>query len=149
MRKSTLYILFAIILLIAGGAIYAYKEYNRTVKDIAGIVPAFTLTSDALVNDFTKNDSIANINYLGKTIALSGKVKAIEKDESGFFTVILGDTATSTSIRCSMDSAYNNDAIALKEGAQINVKGICTGYNKDEMGLGADIILNRSYIIKQ
>ena len=147
-RKSTKYILVA--LLVVGGAIgrYGYKEYNRTAKDIALVTPAFTLSSSAIINDYTTNDSLANAKYLGKTIAVSGKLKTVDKDENGFYTVVIGNTTSSTSVRCSMDSAHNNEAINLKEGTQINVKGICTGYNKDEMGLGADIILNHSFINK-
>ncbi len=147
-RKSTKYFLLA--LLVIGGAIgiYGYKEYNRTAKDIETITPSFIISSEALINDFTNNDSIANAKYLGKTVAVNGKLKAIDKDENGFFTIVLGDTTSSTSVRCSMDSAHNNEAINLKEGTPINVKGICTGYNKDEMGLGSDIILNHSCINK-
>jgi tRNA_anti-like len=147
-RKSTQYILLALIVIAVGLGIYGYKEYNRTAKDIALVNPSFTITSNTIINDFTKNDSIANTKYLGKTIALSGNLKAIDKDENGFFTLVLGDTSSTTSVRCSMDSVHNNEAASLKEGNQINIKGICTGYNKDEMGLGADIILNHSCINK-
>jgi tRNA_anti-like len=147
-RKTTKYILLVLLVLIAIAGVYAYKEYNRTAKDIATITPAFTLSSEAIVNDFTKNDSTANAKYLGKAIALSGTLKFIDKDENGFYTVVMGDTASTTSVRCSMDSIHNNEASALKKGTQINVKGICTGFNKDEMGLGADIILNHSCIYK-
>jgi tRNA_anti-like len=147
-RKSTKYILLTLIVIAVAGGIYGYKEYNRTAKDIALVSPSFTISSNTIVDDFTKNDSIANAKYLGKTIAINGLLKTIDKDENGFFTIVMGDTTSSTSVRCSMDSAHNNEASALKEGSQISVKGICTGYNKDEMGLGADIILNHSCINK-
>jgi tRNA_anti-like len=147
-RKSTQYILLTFLVIAVAGIIYGYKEFNRTAKDIALVIPSFTISSNTIIDDFTKNDSIANVKYLGKTIDIKGLLKTIDKDENGFFTIVMGDTTSSTSVRCSMDSAHNNEASALKEGSQINVKGICTGYNKDEMGLGADIILNHSCIIK-
>lgn len=147
-RKSTIYILLGIVAFAAGAGMYAYKEYNRTAKDIATIAPAFTVSSNALVNDFTTNDSLANAKYLGKTIAVNGLLKTIDKDENGFYTLVIGDSTSSSSVRCSMDSAHNNETTNLKEGTQIHVKGICTGYNKDELGLGADIILNHSCITK-
>jgi hypothetical protein len=147
-RKSTQYILLALLIIAGIGGIYGYKEYNRTAKDIALVAPAFTTSSNVIVDEFTKNDSIANVKYLGKTIAINGLLKTIDKDENGFFTIVMGDTTSSTSVRCSMDSIHNNEASSLKAGTQINVKGICTGYNKDEMGLGADIILNHSCINK-
>jgi hypothetical protein len=142
------YFLLAIVVMIIAIAFYAYKEYNRTAKDIATTTPAFTVTSAAIINEFTKTDSIANAKYLGKTLAINGNLKTVEKDESGNYTIVLGDTINTTSVRCSMDSAHNNEASALKEGATVNIKGVLTGFNKDEMGLGADIILNRSCVTK-
>jgi DNA/RNA endonuclease YhcR with UshA esterase domain len=142
------YFLLAIVLMIIAIAFYAYKEYNRTAKDIAITTPAFTVTSAAIINEFTQNDTIANAKYLGKTIALNGNLKTVDKDESGNYTIVLGDTTNTTSVRCSMDSAHNNEASTLKEGASVNIKGVLTGFNKDEMGLGADIILNRSCVTK-
>ncbi len=147
-RKSTQYILLAFLLIAVAGGIYGYKEYNRTAQDIVSVKAAFIITSNDIINDFTKNDSIANKKYLGKTIAIIGFIKTIDKDENGFFTVVIGDSSSTTSVRCSMDSIHNNEGISLKEGTKINVKGICTGYTKDEMGLGADIILNHSCINK-
>jgi hypothetical protein len=147
-RKSVQFILYALMLLAAGAGFYGYKEYNRTAKDIAGITPAFTLSSEAIINEFTKADTLANTKYLGKTIALNGPLKSVDKDDNGFFTVVIGDTISTTSVRCSMDSIHNNEANILKLGTQVNIKGICTGYTQDEMGLGADIILNHSCVIK-
>ncbi len=145
-RKSTRYIFLALLVAGIAGGIYGYREYHRANKDIALLQPAFTISSGILIEDFTKNDSAANIKYLGKTLAVNGLLKTVDKDENGFFTVVLGDTASSASVRCSMDSMHNSEAVKLKAGAIINIKGICTGYTKDEMGLGADIILNHSCI---
>ncbi len=147
-RKNVKYILLALALIIAGAAFYGYKEYNRTNKDIAIITPSFKTTSTELINEFTKNDTVANTKYLDKTIALNGNIKSIDKDENGFFTIVIGDTSSTTSVRCSMDSVHNMEASTLKEGTLVNVKGICTGFIKDELGIGADIILNRSCINK-
>jgi tRNA_anti-like len=147
--KKLYSILLILLLLIIVGAIYGYKEYNRTAKDIKKQKPDFELNFNSMLNDFTQNDSIANAKYIGKVIAINGLLKTADKDEHGFFTLVIGDTTTSTSIRCSMDSMYNNDAIGLKNGTPINVKGIYTGYNKDELGLGADIILNHSCVYNE
>jgi tRNA_anti-like len=147
--RSAKIILFAVIAAVIGVGVYGYEEYNRTVKDIATITPAFTTSGIAIVEEFTKNDSIANAKYLGKTIAIDGTLKSVDKDENGFYTVVIGDTISTTSVRCSMDSAHNMEASSLKEGTKINVKGICTGFSKDDTGLiGSDIMLNHSCINK-
>jgi tRNA_anti-like len=147
--RSKKIILLAILAAVIGVGVYAYEEYNRTAKDIATVAPTFSVTSTAIIEEFTKNDSIANAKYIGKTIAIDGTLKSIDKDENGFCTVVMGDTTNSTSVRCSMDSAHNNEASALKEGTPVNVKGICTGFSKDDTGLiGSDIMLNHGCINK-
>jgi tRNA_anti-like len=150
--RSKKIILFAIIAAVVGVGVYAYEEYNRTAKDIATIAPAFSVTSSAMIEEFTKNDSIANAKYLGKTIAVNGSLKNIDKDENGFYTLVLGDSTNSTSVRCSMDSAHNKEAIEFGDafkGVKINIKGICTGFSKDDTGLiGSDIMLNHGCINK-
>jgi hypothetical protein len=47
-----------------------------------------------------------------------------------------------------MDSAHQQDATLLAIGSSAMMRGVCTGYNKDEMGLGSDIILNRCVVVK-
>jgi tRNA_anti-like len=151
--RSAKIILFAIIAAVVGVAVYAYEEYNRTAKDIATITPAFNVTSAAMIEEFTKNDSIANAKYIGKTISIDGAIKSIDKDENGLYTLVFGDSTNSTSIRCSMDSAHNKEAVELADaakGVKINVKGTCTGFSKDDTGLiGSDIMLNHSCINKK
>ena len=63
----------------------------------------------------------------------------------GFYSVVLGDTASMSSVRCSIDSVHSNEAAAVKKGSIIAVKGICTGFNADEL-LGSDVILVRSVV---
>jgi len=53
------------------------------------------------------------------------------------------------SVRCSIDSNFTSQAAGITAGSPIIIKGICTGYNADELGLGADIILNRCVAIKK
>ena len=52
-----------------------------------------------------------------------------------------------SSVRFSMDSIHNAQAASLVKGTKAVLKGICTGYNADEM-LGSDLILNRAVIEK-
>lgn len=50
-----------------------------------------------------------------------------------------------SSVRCSIDSIHSNEAAVIQPGSLIAVKGICSGYNADEM-LGSDVILVRSAV---
>jgi hypothetical protein len=44
-----------------------------------------------------------------------------------------------------MDSVHNNEAAILQKGTHATMKGICTGFNKDEL-LGSDVILIRCVV---
>lgn len=147
MRKKT--ILWLIVLLaLAFSGWYIYKEYTRSNKDLTKIKADISITAAALVKEYEINDSSANKKYSGKIIETEGSVKSIEKDDKGDYTVVLGDTAGMSSIRCSMDTIHQQDAARLTVGSSAVIRGVCTGFNKDEMGLGSDVFLNRSVIIQ-
>jgi hypothetical protein len=138
-------ILLAILLIIVAAAIYMYKEFNRTNTNIASESSAYTVTADELIKEFIHNDSLANNKYAGKIILVKGVVKDMSKDERGYYTVSLGNAAVMSSIRCSIDSIYSGTALSVKPGMNVNIKGNCTGYNKDEL-LGLDVLLNRCLV---
>ena len=73
----------------------------------------------------------------------SEKVSEIIKDEKGFYTVVIGNPSTQSSVRCSIDSIYAVKINDLKTGNKVIIKGICSGYNSDEL-LGSDVMLVRS-----
>ncbi|MBL0233464.1 MAG: hypothetical protein IPQ08_07340 [Chitinophagaceae bacterium] len=140
------YILLAVLVLVGGVAIYIYKEYNRKVKDTASLKTDFSLTAKILVDEFEKNDSLAGRKYLDKVIEVGGQVKDISKEDNGFLTVSLGDSTYSTSIRCSVDSTHSKELQLVKQNQLVLLKGICTGFNRDEL-LGSDVFLVRCVLI--
>ena len=75
---------------------------------------------------------------------MNGIIKGIEK-EGNEATIILGDTSSMSSVRCSMDTTNTANIASHKEGQLIKITGACTGFNKDEL-LGSDVILNRCVI---
>jgi hypothetical protein len=142
-RKKT--ILFSITLLIFVGGLLGYREYFRPNADIATMKPAFQVNSNGMIDEFSKNDIMATKKYLGKIVSIDGTVTKVEKDEKGYYTIVLGMQGNSSSIRCAVDTLHVAPMASLKEGQAVTVKGIFTGYNKDETGLlGSDIQLNRS-----
>ncbi len=150
MKRKKIIIWVIGILLIAGaaGGFYAYKEYNRKQKDTADLKADFTAPATAILDEYLKDEKAANAKYLGKVLKIDGLVKDLIKDDKGFYSVVLGDTASMSSVRFSMDSVHNAQAASLVKGTKAVLKGICTGYNADEM-LGSDLILNRAVIDKK
>jgi hypothetical protein len=125
--------------------IYAYYQYNRTNKTLVKIKPDFIVTAESVIKEFSDHETDANKKYLGKILLVNGMVKRVEKDDKGYYTLLVGDSVSPSSVRCSMDSVYSKAAAAYARGMQIKIKGNCTGFNADEL-LGSDLILNRCVI---
>jgi uncharacterized protein YyaL (SSP411 family) len=141
-KKLIIYIMMALLLVFGVVAAYIYKEYNRTHEDTAAIKSDYSLTAFSLIKEFEMDEPASNKKYWDKVILVDGMVKDLAKDDRGLYSVILGDTDSMSSVRCSMDSIHNNEAATVKKGDRLAMKGICTGFNADEM-LGSDVILVR------
>lgn len=137
-----------LIIAIGVGAWQGLREFNRTNQDMTEASAEVKVTSLDLIRSYEENDSLANRQYLGKILEVNGVINKIETDDNGFYTVVLGSTGSLSSVRCSMDSTHQADAANLQKGSSIALRGVCTGFNKDEMGLGSDVILNRCVVLK-
>lgn len=145
-KSKRKYIWPLIIILIGLGIWQGLKEYNRTNKDLKNVKADIKISAMDLINEYEKNDSASNKKYLDKVLEVTGIIKEVNTDDKGYFTVVLGDTGTMSSVRCSMDTAYQQHAAKLTAGSSTIVRGACTGFNKDEMGLGSDVIMNRCVV---
>jgi hypothetical protein len=141
-------ILAVILIAIVGGGWYGYKEYTRGVKDLSGVNADLRMSTPDLLNAYEKDQAQANAQFLDKVISVSGKVKKLEIDDKGDYTLVLGEANSLSSVRCSIDSAHQASAANLAEGSRVSVKGACTGFNSDEL-LGSDVVLNRCIIEKK
>ncbi len=147
-RKTTLIILSFLLLLAAGAVYYGYREYYRTNTSLERSTPNFTMAADELINSFSSDEKGANAKFLDRIIQVNGTIKSVDKDEKGYYTLVISNPTSMSSVRCSMDSLEMQKASLVKTDQTLAVKGICTGYNADEMGLGADVILNRCIIVE-
>jgi hypothetical protein len=144
-RKKIIWL--GILLIALGGAWYGYSEYSRSNKNYQHVKPDFSISASDLIHEYEAGDSAASLKYNGKAIEVSGNVKTIDKDEKGFYTITLGDSTSLSSVRCSMDTTHKDDAAGLIAGSSVTLRGACTGFYKDEMGLGSDVILNFCAVI--
>ena len=138
------YIAWSLILLLLAGFIYGYYEYNRQRADSKNLKPTFSVDAVALLQEFTSNEAASNKKYLGQNIIVevSGTIKDVVENEKGHYTVILGDTNSLSSVRCSMDTVYSAELTSLQRGVPATLKGNFNGFKADELGIGADIELN-------
>lgn len=146
-RKMIGYIIGLLLILGAGIAYYAYSEFNRKLKDTSSLRPDHQLNAEQLINEFEKNDSLATVAYMDQVVEVKGPIKESIIDEAGYLTLVIRENG-STSIRCSMDSAHSKEASDLKSGVLVSVKGICSGFNRDEL-LGSDVVLVRCVLVKK
>ncbi|MFZ9387597.1 MAG: OB-fold protein [Chitinophagaceae bacterium] len=144
-KKIIRYSLLLLLLVVSAAAFYIYREYNRTHTDTAKLRPDFSVSATSLISEFESNETGSNKKYWDKVLRVEGVVKEIARDEKGFYSVVLGDTAAMSAVRCSVDSQHHKEAAALQKGMTVAVKGICSGFNADEL-LGSDVILVRSVI---
>jgi hypothetical protein len=148
MKRNKIWRFMIILLIIIVAALlYLYKEYNRTNKDTAGLTPDYTVPASSIIKEFETDESLAGRKYTDKIILAHGFIKDLLKDDRGFYSVMLGDTTSMSSVKCSMDSIYNEMALTLQKGTYATVKGVCAGFNADEL-LGSDVILVRCVIDK-
>jgi tRNA_anti-like len=142
-------VVLLILVTIGFGAWQGYKEYYRLNRDLSTVDADIKISATDLIHDYEKNDSASNKKYLGKIVEVTGYVKDVKKDEVGNYTIVLGDSSGLSSVRCAVDTTHQQDAASLSIGSSAIVRGNCTGFNKDEMGLGSDVILNFGVVIKQ
>jgi uncharacterized protein YyaL (SSP411 family) len=144
-KKKILIILAALLVLAAAAGIYIYKEYNRTHKDTADLKPDYSMGATSLIKEFQADEKASNEKYWDKVMEVDGLIKDVIKDDRGFYSVVLGDTSSMSSVRCSMDSIHNGEAAVVQKGTYATMKGLCTGFNADEL-LGSDVILVRCVV---
>lgn len=137
-------LIIAVAVVIVAGVLYAFNEYSRKNKGLDSVKAELSTEASVLIKDFESNIEAANAKYLGKIIAVTGVIKAIE-DEPNSVTIILGDEQSISSVRCSIDTTYIDKVRSFNNGDTVTVKGNCTGFNEDDL-LGSDVILNRCVI---
>ena len=133
-------------------ALYLYKEYNRTNSDLLNLKADIETSASDLIKEFEAGDSAANKKYLDKIVELTGNVKKLEKDDAGDYTIVIGDTLSMSSVRCLSDTNHRSDAAIVKENSTITIRGVCTGFKKNELlgeNLGSDVELTRCVVIKK
>ena len=133
-KKIILIVLLVMALLVA---CYLVNLYNKPHINVAETTPKIELMAKTLLDDFQNDENVANLNYLGQIIQVKGTITSIENG-----TVTLGNSDSFGSIICNLSLEESKHILDLKEGQNISIKGICTGYLMD-------VILINSVIVKQ
>ena len=142
--KYKIILLATALIVIAAGA---YFYVNRKTQSLTDSNADFKISAVKFLEEYSSAQILSDKKYLGKVIQVEGNLKEIESDDKGSLTFVLGDLTSMSSVRCSIDTTVVIDESAYPVGTAVSLKGECTGFNADDLGLGADIVLNRSVII--
>lgn len=115
-----------LILLVAGGAL-AWYLFNLTYDDTAGIKPDYTVDANALIREFTGNDSLANAKYTEKIIRVNGQVSDMEQPSDTTVNIKMSDSTTGSYIIFAFQADQMAAARKLKPGDKTSIKGSCSG----------------------
>ncbi|MBC7776808.1 MAG: hypothetical protein H7246_15345, partial [Phycisphaerae bacterium] len=115
-----------ILLLILGlgliGAAIGFALWNKPHENMASSEAETTIEAATLFKEYNTDESAANGKYLGKTIAVTGKVKEISKTEGGPAKVTL-DTGDEFSVVCELDALSQHPRTDFPVGETVTLKG--------------------------
>lgn len=116
-----------------------WNKPHRNIKDATAIEINAIDLYQALSRDSIKTKSV----FVNKIVAVTGKVKQIQKNREGAQVILLQTNLPDASVNCTMEE--NNPKI--KQGDITEIKGNCIGYiNGDaDIGLPGDVFLTRCY----
>lgn len=135
--KKTVIILFVFSFLAA--LLTVYLMWNKPHSDMNKQAADIAITAEALFAAYEADEKAADKQYLGKILAVSGKVEQIQAGETN--TIILSSGSGLFGIRCELDT-HNKTAIPdYQPGDNITLKGTCSGY------LG-DVVLSRAVPVR-
>lgn len=132
-------LLVAILVIVLVAAGFGFYSYNKKPADIRTTSANYQLTAAALLEEFNKDETVANQKYVDKVLSVQGRVSEVKLDADGQATVILDCGDPMAAITCSF---YENEAGSLKNinvGTEITIKGKCTGKLMD-------VVLNKCSI---
>lgn len=121
------------ILGIAGALIIYFFVYNKPHPDYDQLKADYSLSAQALFQEFTTDNAAAQTKYNGKMVEITGPVSVMEPGDSLATIVFVfqkGDFGDE-GIRCTLLAKYNEMARKLQSGSHVTIKGYCTGFTGD------------------
>jgi hypothetical protein len=131
MRNKNVKKLIGILFIIGlSSLIIGYKMYNKPHINVAEKSVDITITANILIADFSSDETKANAKYLDKIIAVKGMVTEVEfNGEKAAISLQTSDDFGS--VICYLTEEDSKNSAQIKEGQEVVLKGICTGFLMD------------------
>jgi hypothetical protein len=123
MSKRIVIILFLVLACIIGAYYYTQRDFRN---DIVNKEALFQLDAKALIAEYEMGEAHANDRYLGKTIAVNGTIRSVER-EGGEVTIFLDAGDPLSEVVCEMNMNVAQDYSDYRTGDQVVIKGECSG----------------------
>lgn len=114
-----------------------YYIINKPVASLENKKPDVEVTATKLITDYETDEKVADQNYLGKIVEVSGKVAEISVEE-GKTKIQLETENPISMIICELEEG--NEAGSVKVGDEVKIKGMCTGYLSDVIIVQASLV---------
>lgn len=139
LKKNILFLLIAGALTAFIAGYFIWNKPHRDIKD----AKAIETNAINLYNIFISDSAKANAAYLNKVVKVSGIISGISVNQKNQKIILLKTSVPGASVNCTMEENINN----YKEGDNIILKGICSGYIAGDvtMDLPGDVFLIRCY----
>ena len=141
-------ILITGLLALVAGAIAIWFIFTEKFTDTTRREAAFTVNAMDFLQEFQKNDSLANAKYREKIITINGRVSETEAADTTI-NIKMIDTATDAYIIFAFQQQHLAEAKQLKEGDSISIKGSCSGGTYSEILETEFVTFKRCAINKQ
>ena len=119
--KKLYIVLIIVIAVIAIGASYLLKMYNKVTPDTKDLKADITVDVNKMTSDFKADTGKARKMYDNKIVLLTGTIDKIEKDQSGHANVFF--VANGINVQCTMDTAKSaSEGIAEKMAVKLKTQ---------------------------
>jgi RecJ-like exonuclease len=112
------------------GAGIGYALWNKPHENMASSKAKTTVAATALFAAYNADENAANAQYLGKTIAVTGKVLETSAETGGPVKITL-ETGDDFAVICELDALSQHARTSFPVGETITLKGKCDGLNLD------------------
>lgn len=118
------------------------KSYNKPHKDIRTTKADLALNSESLLNEFLRDEVAANKRYTDNIIQIEGIIFEVSTN-NGNSVITLKNKNSESSIICQLLPEDNINALKIKKGEKVTIKGICNGFLLDVIMVRCIIVNNK------
>lgn len=128
---------------ITGFLVYRYI-YNKPHPDYEKAKPHHSLSARSLYEAFLNDEKGASEKFNGKVIEIDGMLSKVETNDNLVIAVFEFSEGIfgAEGVRVTMLPAYHETILNYETGQQVNLKGLCTGFN------GSDVIMEKGSVVK-